>query len=69
MSGAPPVRGDDLTDPYQVTGQPAEVLEHTRRELRVSLAFALPGSPSRGPALAHLRAITAELARRGEVQE
>jgi hypothetical protein len=60
-----PVRGDDRTDPYNVLGQTDESLEHARRELRISLAFALPGAPSRVPALTHLRAITAELARRG----
>lgn len=58
------VRGDDRTDPYGVVGASIEALEHERRELRITLAFAVDGSPSRAPALARLRAVNAELGRR-----
>jgi hypothetical protein len=39
-------------------------LERIGRELRASLALARPDSPARGPILAHLSAIEAELAER-----
>jgi hypothetical protein len=39
-------------------------LERARRELQASLALARPGSPMRGPILAHLSAIDTEQARR-----
>jgi hypothetical protein len=39
-------------------------LDRTRRELQASLALARPGSPMRGPILAHLGAIDTELAAR-----
>lgn len=52
-------------------GRPPEVrtltsgeLERIGRELRASLALARPDSPARGPILAHLSAIDAELAER-----
>ena len=47
-----------------VSGLTPGQLEQTRRELRASLALARPGSPTRGPILAHLSAIDTELARR-----
>jgi hypothetical protein len=39
-------------------------LERARRHLMVSLSLAFPGSPVRGPILAHISAIDAELAAR-----
>ena len=39
-------------------------LERARRHLMVSLSLALPGSPMRGPILAHISAIDAEIAER-----
>jgi hypothetical protein len=39
-------------------------VERARRHLMVSLSLALPGSPMRGPILAHISAIDAELAER-----
>jgi len=39
-------------------------LERLGRELRASLALARPDSPMRGPILAHLAAIDAELSER-----
>ena len=39
-------------------------LERARRHLTVSLSLAFPGSPVRGPILAHISAIDAELAAR-----
>lgn len=39
-------------------------LERIGRELRASLALTRPDSPTRGPILAHLSAIDAELAQR-----
>jgi hypothetical protein len=50
--------------PYDVTGLTAGELERARRELQASLALARPDSPARGPILAHLNAINAELAER-----
>ena len=47
-----------------VSGLTPGELERTRRELQASLALARPGSPVRGPILAHLGAIDTELARR-----
>jgi hypothetical protein len=47
-----------------VSGLTSVELERTRRELQASLALARPGSPMRGPILAHLGAIETELARR-----
>jgi hypothetical protein len=48
----------------KVGGLTAADLNRTRRELAASLALARPGSPMRGPILAHLGAIDTELARR-----
>jgi hypothetical protein len=39
-------------------------LERARRHLTVSLSLAFPGSPVRGPILAHISAIDAELTAR-----
>jgi len=39
-------------------------LERARRHLMVSLSLAFPGSPVRGPILAHISAIDTELAER-----
>jgi hypothetical protein len=48
-----------------VTTLTAAELDSARRELFASLALARPGSPVRAPILAHIRAIDAELAVRG----
>jgi hypothetical protein len=42
----------------------AAQLQRARRDLQVSLALAFPGSPVRGPILAQMSAIDAELAGR-----
>jgi len=42
----------------------ASELQQARRELAASLALARPGSPIRGPILAQMSAIDAELAER-----
>ena len=47
-----------------VGGLTSGELERIGRELRASLALARPDSPTRGPILAHLSAIDAELAER-----
>ena len=47
-----------------VSGLTSGELERTRRELQASLALSRPGSPMRGPILAHLGAIDTERARR-----
>ena len=49
---------------HDVSGLTAAELERARRDLRVSLALAWPGSPARVPIEAHLEAIDAELATR-----
>ncbi len=49
---------------YDASGLTAAELDRTRRELAASLALARPDSPARGPILAHLAAIDAELAAR-----
>jgi hypothetical protein len=50
--------------PYDVSGLTTGELQRTRRDLQVSLALAFPGSPVRGPILAHLSAIDLELNQR-----
>ena len=50
--------------PHDVTRMTDSELERARRELRASLALARPDSPARGPILARLDAIHAELAER-----
>jgi hypothetical protein len=50
--------------PYDVSGLTVGELQRARRDLEVSLALAFPGSPVRGPILAHLSAIDAELDQR-----
>ena len=50
--------------PHDISGMTASELERARRHLLVSLSLAFPGSPVRGPILAHMRAIDAELAAR-----
>jgi hypothetical protein len=50
--------------PPEVSGLTAGELERIRRELAASLALARPDSVARGPILAHLAAIDAELDRR-----
>jgi hypothetical protein len=47
-----------------VSGLTSGELDRTRRELQASLALARPGSPMRGPIMAHLSAIDTEIARR-----
>ena len=57
--------------PHDVSGMTSAELQRARRDLQVSLALAFPGSPVRGPIMAHLSAIDAELDQRqrpGEVQ-
>jgi hypothetical protein len=50
--------------PHDVSGLTVSELRRARRDLQVSLALALPGSPVRGPILAHLSAIDMELNQR-----
>jgi len=50
--------------PHDVSGLTVSELQQARRDLQVSLALALPGSPVRGPILAHLSAIETELNQR-----
>jgi len=50
--------------PHDVSGLTTGELQRTRRDLAVSLALAFPGSPVRGPILAHLSAIDTELNQR-----
>jgi hypothetical protein len=54
--------GPDPGRPPDVTGLTIGELERARRELQASRALARPDSPARGPILAHLNAIHAELA-------
>jgi hypothetical protein len=57
--------------PHDVSGLTVGELQRARRDLQVSLALAFPGSPVRGPIMAHLSAIDAELDQRqrpGEVE-
>jgi len=57
-----------MNDPdraHDVSGLTTAELGRARRDLRVSLALAAPGSPVREPILAHMSAIDAELAERG----
>jgi len=49
---------------YDVSGWTDDELERAKRDLRISLALAMPGSPVAIPIEAHLNAIDAELARR-----
>ena len=49
---------------YDASGLTAGELDRTRRELAASPALARPDSPARGPILAHLAALDAELAAR-----
>jgi hypothetical protein len=49
---------------HDVSGTTDSELERARRHLMVSLSLAFPGSPVRGPILAHISAIDAELAER-----
>ena len=53
---------------HDVTGMTAAELQRARRDLKVSLALAFPGSPVRVPILEHLSAIDAELTSRGGSQ-
>jgi hypothetical protein len=50
--------------PHDVSSLTAAQLERARRDLQVSLALAVPGSPVRVPILAEMTAIDTELARR-----
>ena len=57
-----------MNDPdraHDVSSLTAAELDRARRDLQVSLALAMPGSPVREPILAHMAAIDAELAERG----
>jgi hypothetical protein len=49
---------------HDVSAMTDTELEVARRHLMVSLSLAFPGSPVRGPILAHISAIDAELAGR-----
>jgi hypothetical protein len=49
---------------HDVSGLTAGELERARRDLRVSLSLAWPGSPVRQPILAQMAAIDAEIAGR-----
>ena len=49
---------------HDVSAMTDSELERSRRRLIVSLSLALPGSAVRGPILAHISAIDAELAKR-----
>jgi hypothetical protein len=49
---------------HDVGGMTDSELERARRHLLASLSLAFPGSPVRGPMLAHISAIDAELAER-----
>ena len=49
---------------HDVSRMTGSELERARRDLRVSLSLAFPGSPMREPILAHITAIDAELAER-----
>lgn len=51
---------------HDVSGMTTAELERARRDLMVSLSLAFSGSPVRVSILAQVRAIDAELARRGE---
>jgi hypothetical protein len=51
--------------PHDVSSLTAAQLERARRDLQVSLALTVPGSPVRGPILAEMTAIDTEMARRG----
>ena len=55
--------------PHDVSGLTAAELRRARRDLEVSLALAFPGSPVRGPILAHLSAIDAELDQRQRTRD
>jgi hypothetical protein len=50
--------------PHDVSGLTTGELQRARRDLEVSLALAFPGSPVRGPILARLSAVDAELNQR-----
>ena len=52
---------------HDVSAMTDSELERARRHLMVSLSLAFPGSPVRGPILAHISAIDAELAERASV--
>ena len=52
---------------HDVSAMTDSELERARRHLMVSLSLAFPGSPVRGPILAHISAIDAELAERALV--
>ncbi len=54
--------------PHDVNALTAAELERARRDLEVSLALAVPGSPVRVPILAELGAIDRELARRATIR-
>jgi hypothetical protein len=49
---------------HDVSAMTDSELERARRHLIVSLSLAFPGSPVRGPILAHISAIDTELAER-----
>jgi hypothetical protein len=54
--------------PRDVSSLTTGQLERARRDLQISLALALPGSPVRAPILAEMTAIDAELAERPAVR-
>lgn len=52
---------------HDVSGMTSAELQRARRDLKVSLALAFPGSPVREPILAHLAVIDAELDQRRRI--
>jgi hypothetical protein len=55
--------------PHDVSNLTTAGLERARRDLRVSLALAVPGSPARVPVLASLAAIDRELGERARTED
>jgi hypothetical protein len=55
----------DSNRSHDVSTLTADELERAKRDLRVSMALAMPGSPVRVTARAHMDAIDMELAARG----
>ncbi len=51
---------------HDVSALTAGELERVKRDIQVSLSLAWPDSPARVPMLAHLSAVDAELAERGD---
>jgi hypothetical protein len=54
---------------HDVTALTGRELEVARRELAASLALARPGSAMRGPILARMNAVDAEMAQRASAEQ